>query len=136
MIIDMKILKEENEEENAFEVTERPTIEEWVEKTFGDEYVDKVIGAAIDFITASLEYANEDGTIEYDDLWEYCQFADLEEIFDYIRETGDTNFKNEISNGADDLYGIYTDKVYDAVSTIVWRYNEDYLTGNYNLEGE
>lgn len=132
MIIDMKILKEENEEETQFDVVERPTIEEWVEKVFGDYYVDKVIGVAIDFITASLEFANDDGTIEYDNLWEYCQFDDLEEIFDYIRETNDTNFKNEISDGAEDLYGVYTEKLYDAVSTIVWHYNEDYLNGYYD----
>ncbi len=133
MLKDDRLLEDETEE-NAFEITERPTIEEWVEKVFGDEYADKVIGTAIDFITTSLEYANEDGTLEFDDLWEYCQFSDLEEIFDYIRETGDTNFKNEVRDGAEDLYGVYTDKVYDGVSTIVWRYNEDYLNGNYGKD--
>lgn len=107
------------------EATSDTHIEDFVNKL---NISTKAKECTIQYIKDALENddIDEDGII-IDSVFEWAHFDSLDEIFDYIKETGYVSFSHEINNGCSpDLWSVYDEKLYNEVEEALYKYNHEF----------
>lgn len=126
-----KQLNEEiiNEENVELDASEDNHIEDFVKK---QPVSNKAKECAIQYLRDAFENDDfDDYGVIIDAVYEWSQFDSLDEIFDYIKETGETEFSHELREGcSEDLWSVYNYKLSDEVEAVLCKYNDEF----YNLD--